>query len=297
MPSLHNGYAGAIREGSCGYSEAFFESLQNATNVAGGIVAGVCDQMRRGMDLYEDDIAIPIHLFHLPTTWQNATAFKLYKLELMEISRFLQKLGGIAPDSLTLKHALLNEESMRQQLKLIFENSPYHEYRKRLKAWNEERVEPIIKNELPEIGRSIAIIGGPLPDEELHLIEMMKPYGLSVAVDGSETGFRAFSTPLDRRLLSVDPFEALCVSQWEGIHGIFQRPNVPFYQWFKNIQTRTLNLKGVLFIRWDWCDLWNGEIQRFTRWCDLPVTTIDISGIDATARNKTRLEAFCGSII
>ena len=84
------------REGMCPFAAAFAEeAIKNKEEWAIVVTTG-CDQMRRVFDLIYAEFGSACFLMNVPSTWQQASAKKLYEDELKRLSRFLVGLGGEA---------------------------------------------------------------------------------------------------------------------------------------------------------------------------------------------------------
>ena len=73
----------------------------------------------------------------------------------------------------------------------------------------------------------------------------------------------------------------------------FRRPNSGLYEWLAR-ELPARDVRGIIFRRFAWCDLWHAELQRLKEWTPLPVLEIDAGPDDAAAPNRVegRIEAF-----
>ena len=61
-------------------------------------------------------------------------------------------------------------------------------------------------------------------------------------------------------------------------------------------ELKVRDVRGVIFIRNLWCDLWHGERTRLQEWLDLPLLDVDLNGEAPSSRNRTRIHAFMESL-
>ena len=73
---------------------------------------------------------------------------------------------------------------------------------------------------------------------------------------------------------------------------MFQRPNSRLYEYLETALPAR-SVRGILFCRRIWCDLWHIELERLREWTPLPVLDLDLSEeAQAAARMAGRVEAF-----
>ena len=90
-PTTHAG------QGRCPYAEAFAD--EGEARPAGDLLVAttLCDQMRRSAEVVTDRDDHADILLHVPTTWQDAAAWRLYEEELHRLSRHLVRSSPAAP--------------------------------------------------------------------------------------------------------------------------------------------------------------------------------------------------------
>ena len=88
-----------------------------------------------------------------------------------------------------------------------------------------------------------------------------------------------------------DPLLELSDAYFGSIPDAFRRPNSAMYRWLKEMIGER-QIKGLIFIRNIWCDIWHGEVQRMREWLNIPLLDLDLNGTDPMMRNATRIEAF-----
>lgn len=267
-------------EGSCDFMRAFFNSAYHTPH-SGIIAASVCDQMRRGFDLFSGKTDSPLFLFNQPALWQRSSSLKLYIAELKRMSLFLQSLGGVAPSQATLKNAMIQEEAKRVEYKRRFQEQRFLE-----SYYNAPQEESLTNNCF-----KIALLGGPITEGQRSTIEIIEKAGGNIVFDESESSLDTMPVLYNKRELREEPFLHMAETWFTSNHSIYQRPNTLFYQ---NLQEKIELHKpqGLILFRWIWCDFWHGESTRISDFVSIPTVIIDSNENDATSRNQTRIEAF-----
>jgi benzoyl-CoA reductase/2-hydroxyglutaryl-CoA dehydratase subunit BcrC/BadD/HgdB len=142
-------------------------------------------------------------------------------------------------------------------------------------------------------GIPLAVVGGPLVEDDYWLFDLAERAGGRVVLDGTEGGERTLPAPFDHRRMAEDPLEELANAYFLNIPDVFRRPNDALYDWLgQHLAAR--NVRGILFRRYVWCDLWHGEFHRLKAWSPVPVLEIDVNHFDrgAAGRATARVEAF-----
>ena len=72
----------------------------------------------------------------------------------------------------------------------------------------------------------------------------------------------------------------------------FRRPNTALYTWLENAMAKRA-VRGMIFVHYLNCDLWQAEAYRFKALSAVPVLVLDLAdgGVDHE-RIRTRVEAF-----
>jgi len=309
----HGGTEGNVLpsiEGSCGYMRGFFNDAANIDS-DGLIASAVCDQMRRGFDLASESLNRPLFLFNVPVVANSVSSLKLYKLELNRLQKFCESMGGTF-DHDRLIERIDHHAKCRSTLESLIGAVPYADFRtvQRFYFENNELPENIIDRSLSlsKAGNTnastgsatstkvnIAIVGGPLTGSGIELASLLESHGCRIVIDGTESGTRAVPAPIDRRLLTEDPLEAVAESWLYGIKSIYQRPNAGIFSWLEKA-IKSNDIQGIMLVRWVWCDLWHGETRRIAEWSNKHSVEIDLHGSDSFERNRTRVEAFAESL-
>jgi hypothetical protein len=75
------------------------------------------------------------------------------------------------------------------------------------------------------------------------------------------------------------------------IPDVRRRPNHGFYTWLGQ-ELAARKVRGILFHRYVWCDLWRAELARLKQWSPAPVVEIDAcDGGDPRDQPSARIEA------
>jgi benzoyl-CoA reductase/2-hydroxyglutaryl-CoA dehydratase subunit BcrC/BadD/HgdB len=291
------------RQGLCPYVRAFSAEVMAADEAGGIVMTTVCDQMRRAFDGVAQGGRVPAFLMDVPSTWQSSTARRLYLEELERLSRFLSSLGGSRPSNTQLAETMRTYDDRRARLRdLQAEWSPQQwghaaaefgrtgqipsaEETGGRQTWSSSKTKP---------GVPLALIGGPLRQEDLTLYDEIEACGGTVALDLTESGLRGLCRRFDRRSLAgQDVLLELADAYLDGIWDVSQRPNHRFYEGLG----RTLKARpvaGLVVHRFVWCDLWHAEIEPLRQRTGLPVLDLDEDGHQAASRPRraTRIAAF-----
>jgi benzoyl-CoA reductase/2-hydroxyglutaryl-CoA dehydratase subunit BcrC/BadD/HgdB len=230
---------------------------------------------------------------HVPHTWQEPGAVKLYISELRRLGRFLETLGGVAPSQERLKKSVLEFDGMRRALRdahgLVS-----------ARKWADMAAHFHYACEIPQYeastarppGPALALVGGPMLADHRNLYDLIEGAGGHVGLDATETGERTLAAPINRRLLDEDPLAALAEAYFGSIPDPFRRPNSLLFMWVQR-EIRERRIRGAVLHRFVWCDTWHAEVRRLHDWLQVPFLDLDASdeGYDVE-RTNTRLGAF-----
>ncbi|MHB0997662.1 MAG: 2-hydroxyacyl-CoA dehydratase [Armatimonadota bacterium] len=278
--------------GICPFARAFANTAASI-DASAVVVTTACDQMRRGYDFIERIAGKPTFLMNVPNTWESPSSQKLYASELERLGRFLVRLGGTSPswDKLT---AIMREYDVnRSRLRRSYGSMPPRRFSELIADFNRDPSTIMASDGnvyIPQ-GIPLALVGGPLMREHFEIFDNVEDAGY-IALDATETGERTIPPPYDRRRMTDEPFELMVDSYFGGIPDAARRPNSLLYQWLrKEIDAR--GIKGVIFLRYVWCDIWHAEAQRMKDWLGLPFFDLDITeDANDNSRRLTRLQAF-----
>ena len=113
-----------------------------------------------------------------------------------------------------------------------------------------------------------------------------------MVLDATETGVRGMCGRFDRRSLRDDALRELAAAYFGTIPDASNRPNSRLYQWLKK-QLDANGVRGILFHRYIWCDMWHVELARMREWAAVPVLDVDMGDGEAvSAGARQRIEAF-----
>ena len=139
----------------------------------------------------------------------------------------------------------------------------------------------------------LAVLGGPLLESDYTFFDLMEQAGGRVVLDATEGGERTMPRPFDPAKVAADPLQELADAYFDSIPDAFRRPNSGLYEWLGR-ELAARQVRGIIFRRYVWCDLWHAELQRLKQWSPVPVLEIDVGSDDASAPNRVqgRIEAF-----
>jgi benzoyl-CoA reductase/2-hydroxyglutaryl-CoA dehydratase subunit BcrC/BadD/HgdB len=253
--------------GICPFARAFVEEAAGAEDIAGVVVTTTCDQMRHAVGLVERRSDRPLFLMNVPATWQTTAARKLYRDEVERLGRFLVNLGGESPSREKLAAVMIRHDDTRKTLRNATQRVP-------------------CSTAVP-----LALVGGPILDDDRSLFDIIHQAGGCVVLDATEGGLRGLPAPLDRARLGHDPLDALVEAYFGGIPDAFRRPNDGLYTWLSR-ELAAREVRGILFWRYVWCDVWHAELHRLRQWSPVPVAEIGDGEAVSPARLSGRVEAF-----
>ncbi|MHC4647575.1 MAG: 2-hydroxyacyl-CoA dehydratase [Planctomycetota bacterium] len=284
-------------EGVCPYVRAFVNEVVASAEPSAVVVTTVCDQMRRAFDIIVRRTSSPGFLMNVPSTWRHAGARRLYLEELKRLGRFLVTIGGEIPSAELLADKMLKYESARMSLvqtRQYLTSRQFSDAIAQLYRNGKSEIKCRPDDEKPLAGGiPLAVLGGPLLAEDYELFDMIEESGGRIVLDATETGERGMPGPFDRRRLHDGPLVELADAYFHGIVDVSRRPNDRLYKWLRRELTAR-NVRGVILRRYLWCDLWHAELYRLSKWADVPVLDIDVSGEarELSGRVAQRVAAF-----
>ena len=284
-------------EGICPYVCGFVNEVLTNQKASGVVVTTVCDQMRRAFDIIKSHCKIPAFLMNVPNTWENIAAQKLYLDEITRLGRFLCQLGAKTPTNDVLAATMLEYDAVRTSIKAAKGYLTSRQYSQAIAEFGRtgkfNSSNDIANSELLTGGIPLAILGGPLLREDLEIFDEVENAGGRIVLDATETGQRRMCAAFDRRRLRDEPLLELCNAYFGDIPDASRRPNSRLYSWLK-YQLAAEGVRGIIFLRYVWCDIWHAELYRLKQWTSLPVLDFDISGDEQTLsiRTKQRIYAF-----
>jgi len=139
----------------------------------------------------------------------------------------------------------------------------------------------------------LALVGGPLMESDDALFDLLEGIGGRVVLDATEGGERTLPRPFDPARIDADPFAELADAYFLSIPDVFRRPNHRLYEWLER-ELKAREVRGVVFRRYLWCDLWHAERLRLKQQIGLPTLDVDVGPDDLSTPNRMlgRIEAF-----
>jgi benzoyl-CoA reductase/2-hydroxyglutaryl-CoA dehydratase subunit BcrC/BadD/HgdB len=298
-----------IVRGACPYAQAIVAAADAGLGAAALVLTTTCDQMRHTAALVEQAGNLPVFLMHVPATWQTPAARLLYRDELQRLGQFLVRLGGTEPDAPTQIRVMRRYEEARHQVLSQRASLSGRGFAKRLAhvrgslmrvnghpAEIPSSIGPT-KQPDPAEGIPLALVGGPVLESDYMLFDAVEAVGGRVVLDATEGGERTLPAGFDPHRMKLDPLDALVEAYFGHIPDVFRRPNTGLYDWLgRELQARAV--RGILFRRYLWCDLWHAEWQTLRDWSPVPMIDFDVVQIDPSAEQRIlgRLEAFCETL-
>lgn len=256
--------------GLCPYAKAFVLEVCSSAAASGIVFTTTCDQMRRASELTRMRTATPIHVMHVPTSWQSPTAHKMYEYEINRLSDFLVSLGGERPSREHLAQTMNDSERSRRHA--------HHNHSH--KAGQSAKAIPL------------AVIGESLLTDRLELLEAIEQAGGCIALDATASGERTQPAAFDRHRLAQEPLAVLQEAYFATIPDAFRRPNTQLYQWLKQ-HIVAQDIRGIVLHYYQWCDIWRAETQRMKQWGLVPVLVLESGETESDKeRIMTRVQAF-----
>ena len=248
--------------------------------------------MRRGSESLKRYPHPPVFLFNLPSTITES-ALSLYISELKRLGAFLEELGGMYPSSGRLGEVMKEFETARRQILSSRKDLTSRAFSEKLfdffRSGNLDV--DLSSSSRDQTGIPMAVLGGPLEEKYLLLLDEIEINGGEVVLDGTETGERTLPRFFDFKRLREAPLLELADSYFGHIPDAFRRPNDQLYRWLK-LEIEKRNIAGIILIRRLWCDIWHGEVQRIREEVGIPILDLDLDGENPESRNRTRIQAF-----
>ncbi|MHC4122125.1 MAG: 2-hydroxyacyl-CoA dehydratase [Planctomycetota bacterium] len=284
-------------EGVCPYVRKFANQVTMNTQISGVVMTTVCDQMRRAFDIIVRRNTLPVFLMNIPSTWQSTAAHKLYLDELRRLGRFLIRLGGKPPSNSDLAEIMLEYNTKRALILAVRKNLTSRQYSEAIAKFNQDSKSNITGSvtdkESLTGGVSLAIIGGPLLREDFDIFDVVENSGGRIVLDATETGERGMCGRFDHHRVHDNPLIELAIAYFGSIPDASRRPNSQLYDWFE-CKLAHRGVRGIIFRRYTWCDIWHAELYRLKQWTKLPVLDMDVNGDekDLSTRTTQRIKAF-----
>ena len=277
-----------------------------------------------------------IFLFNLPVTWQTLVAERIFCDELRRLGEFLISLGGHPPATEELAEIMDYYSQARRCLLAAVSWCPARAYAEAVAQFHldgsvrlpergcpqpqqsrrgrqGELSDRLAVTEPAAVGDSrapgtgfipLALVGGPLPQSQLPVLDAIEQAGGRVVLNATEAGERSLwsRSSLDQAQpvagAPAQPGAALptllarnCLA---NCVDVFQRPNTRLYDWLR-VRLTARKARGIILWHYVGCDLWRAEAQPMREAFGLPVLLLDADEA-APRRNTGRLEAFLESL-
>jgi benzoyl-CoA reductase/2-hydroxyglutaryl-CoA dehydratase subunit BcrC/BadD/HgdB len=287
----------AVTRGICPYAGALIDAAISGVDADALVLTTACDQMRYSAAVIESRCNSQIFLLNIPSTWQTAEARQLYLDELKRLGRFFVQIGGKSPDKAALMHNMLAYGQARYEVQSAHPKLSAREFAEAIAAVRgplASKTNSDLGNGTPQTdGIPLAVLGGPLLEPDYTFFDLIERAGGRVVLDATEGGERTMPKPFDSAKVSFDPMQELADAYFDFIPDAFRRPNTRLYEWLSG-ELAARQVRGIVFRRYVWCDLWHAELHRLKQWSPVPVLDIDASSDDSGAPNRVqgRIEAF-----
>lgn len=280
-------------EGLCVYAREFVDCLCCDDQTDAAVMTTVCDQMRRAAELIGLVRDIPVFLMNVPATWQSSDSWQLYLDELERLSAFLVGLGGERPSDDHLAQVMLTYEALRERLVEARASLSAGRLSMTIAEISQGALDGSFGQQVARAdGIAVAVIGGELGQGDLEILDLIEPAGGRVVLNATDLGERALPGKFDRRQLKDEPLLELANAYFGTIPHAFRRPNSSLYSYLKK-EIAERGVRGLIFRRHQWCDIWNAELHRLREWSRLPVLDLDMaSQQDDLGWAAGRLQAF-----
>ncbi|MBN2023399.1 MAG: 2-hydroxyacyl-CoA dehydratase [Pirellulales bacterium] len=281
--------------GLCPFAGALVEQVIASEDLHAVVLTTACDPMRYGAAVLQARTDWPTFLFNLPSTWQSNAAGRLYCDELRRLGRFLVDLGGRSPSPDETRATFARYDAARGSVRDAWPVQSSRQYAEMVAAVRGEgRAHPrpsTVENATD--GVPLALLGGPLVEEDLAILDALPQLGGRIVLDASEGGQRTLAAALPAEWPGDDPVEALRRAYFDAIPDVFRRPNDRLFEWLRP-RLAARGARGILLRRHVFCDLWHAEIERIRQATGLPLIDLDMLHADAGAPAQAigRIEAF-----
>jgi len=303
------------RQGHCPLAAAVVEAVSSASTDAATVLTTTCDQMRHSGSFLRNGGQDRIFLMNVPSTWQTPAARQLYLDELLRLGRFLIRQGGRSPSKEELREVMGRFDRKRANLRQARPSMAASDWSLSLMAVRESPsqvesdsgmvIDPVLHGDPADSTASIhapkgapqgvplALIGGPLLDQDRGLLDRVEFAGGRFVLDATEWGERTLPRPFDEMRAGEDPLTELVDAYFGTIPDVFRRPNDPFDAYLKR-EFVSRKVRGVVVVRYPWCDLWHAEVARWKAFLDIPLLDLDRTVDEelSVGRARGRVESF-----
>lgn len=287
--------AAGIRRGACPCAESLIATALARDGPDLVLLTTACDQMRYAAALIEADGRIPTFLLNLPSTWQTPQTRRLYRDELERLGRFCIAHGGCQPSPEQIVSTLGRYDDRRQAAMAIRPRVSAGRWAEMLVDLRSDMAGSVAADETSDSPAAVplALVGGPLPSESHLFLDLVTRAGGRIVLDASEAGERTLPAAFDHGRLRADPLDELVRAYFDTIPDIFRRPNTRLYEWL-DARLAASAVRGIIFRRYLFCDLWHAELHPLRQRAGLPVLDLDVAADEESQSSRTqgRIEAF-----
>jgi len=292
-----------LAAGVCAFAQTVVRLVETHPDSA-FIFSTHCDQLRRGFDVVAQAAPARVFLFNLPATWQTPVAERIFGSELERLGRFLVEQGGQPPTARELAESMARYRLARGRLLEAAMRLSARQYCEALARFHWDGTVNLNQEaSAPRAGSiPLALVGGPLPPWQMHLLDAIEAAGGHVVLNATEAGERSLgpvSRPdqghtADRTL--PDLLQLLTRSCLDRCVDVWQRPNTRLFLWLKE-RLAARKVRGIVLWHFVGCDLWRAETQSLREAFGLPVLLLDANEAAGDAlRQSTRIQAFLESL-
>jgi hypothetical protein len=235
----------------------------------------------------------PVFLMNVPATWETVAAQRLYVAEIKRLGRFLVGLGGTTPSRHDLAAVMRTSDTARLALRAARGYLPARQFSEAVARFSGGDGVGLNPND-PSSPRGVplALVGGPLLAHHFGIFDRIEAAGGCVVLDATTSGERTLAAPFDRRALDDDPLLILADAYFGSIPDAFRRPNSHLYTWLRKEMTER-GVRGIIFRRYIWCDLWHAESQRMKEWARVPLLDMEVGDEETlNGHEVSRIQSF-----
>jgi len=292
-----------LAAGVCAFAQTVVRLAETQPDSA-FIFSTHCDQLRRGFDVVAQAAPARVFLFNLPATWQTPVAERMFSSELERLARFLVEQGGQPPTAQKLAESMARYRLARSRLLEAAAHVSPRQYCEALARFHWDGTVNLCQEAPAPRTDSIplALVGGPLPPWQMHVLDTIESAGGRVVLNGTETGERSLGPALspdqdhtaDRTL--PDLLQLLTRACLGSCVDVWQRPNTRLFLWLKE-RLAARQVHGIVLWHYVSCDLWHAEAHSLREAFGLPVLVLDANEAAGDAlRQSTRIQAFLESL-
>jgi benzoyl-CoA reductase/2-hydroxyglutaryl-CoA dehydratase subunit BcrC/BadD/HgdB len=290
------------RRGVCPFAAAVAETLASGAEAGAVVLTTTCDQLRYAASWLEHEARLPVFVMHVPSTWQTAAAQAFFLAEVQRLGRFLVHLGGTSPSARELAQVMVQFDAARAAVRQARRWLPAKDFAAALVAVRESATATVhlgagrgelLVSRIPPSRVPLAMVGGPLVEQDYELFEWVERAGGQIVLDATEWGERTLPRPFATARLGSQPVEELADAYFGSIPDVFRRPNDACYEYLTR-ELAARQVRGLIVRRYLWCDLWHAEVARLQARMPVPVLDLDVAQSEdgAAERTRGRIEAF-----